>query len=196
MDWPTLQKTHDSIAQTAFNIYLQHQAVEPQVMMLRAGVADRLVMVPPKAVAAMYETEQGRHQLSRLIRSLMSPHSATAKAVEQQYGFMPDLVIQIHEAVQCDLDAETGTKVHGTEQNCLLVVMHTAFGSIPVAHPIVKDPYPHVVPGAFPGPEVLDTCRGPFSVQGEDPATGRGDMAHGFSHEESDDSPAASRPCH
>lgn len=167
MDWALLQKTHDCIAQTAFNIYLQHQSLDPQVMIMQAGQPDRMVMVSPKAVAAMYESKQGKDHLSRLIRSLVDPTSASAKGVQSQYGFLPEVVVQIHEATMFNIDTDTGRKDEASTQDCVMVVLHTAFGSIPVAHPIAQNPYPHVTPAPFPGPDVLENIRGRFTIQGD-----------------------------
>lgn len=58
MDWETLRQTHDRLAQTAANIYLQHQSIEPQFIIMPAGVLEieRMVFVAPKTIASMYES--------------------------------------------------------------------------------------------------------------------------------------------
>jgi len=157
VNWVDLQKIHDAIARQASDIFLQHQCLDPQVFIMRSE-PKRMVMMPPRAVRAMYETESGKNQFSSLIHSLIDPASTSARSIESQYGFLPDVVVQVHEA-------KHGDQAH--TQDCVMIVLHAvAMGSIHVTHPIAHKPHPHVIPAVFPGPEVLDLLRGRFLVPG------------------------------
>lgn len=151
MDWGDLQKTHDAIARRASNIFLQHQGLDPQVFVMQVKQSNRIVMVPPETVLSMYETEDGRNHLSGLINSLIDPSGASAKEVAAQYGFLPDVVVQVHEGRQ-------GGQGDAPEQDCVMIVLHAAeIGSIHVAHPVAHNPYLHLKPAPFPGPDLIES---------------------------------------
>jgi len=157
MDWITLKKTHDAIARQAFDIFLQHQSLDPQIIIMRSE-SNRMVVMPSHVVWSMYEEESGKCSLSNLIHSIADPSGESARTIESQYGFLPDAVVQIHEARHGD---------QARAQDCVVIVLHAAeIGSIHVTHPVAHEPHPHVMPATFPGPEALDSLRGRFLIPG------------------------------
>lgn len=178
ISWESLNKLQHQFSQQAINICNKGEDVSPQIFILELAQGTgkhKMVALDGELVHSFFNSDEGKEALSEFLKNMLEPGTKLRHSFETQTGFSPSVIVQINEAWVSMATSTRGLagpdgnlirpSLDPQRKECIMVLLHTARGSIPTVHIIESEPVRHCVRGEFPGPESLQNSMGLFAVQ-------------------------------
>ena len=165
--WEHLKNLHEQFVTKAIEIFNNGGDVTPQLFMVEmsdSGEIHHMAGCDPHSMHMLMSDETGKEMFAAFIRDMFDAESPVRIQMKEQ-KFNPNVMIQINEAWM-SMDASFSKPQNDPERKeCVLVTIHTEFGSIPVMHFIEDKPKRHVVKEEFPDESVLGSYKGRFAIE-------------------------------
>jgi hypothetical protein len=132
ISWVTLKQVHDVLATSATEVFLagrKRAASGLFAVKIENGAPSEFEQADPEVARGIRFGEPG---VDERIREFFVECSALGSTLKGSIGFVPDVVVLVGE-----ITYEPSTGAQPAEQR-LLISVHTATASFPVAHPIVE----------------------------------------------------------
>ena len=154
--WTSLDRIHEKFLSSAIE-QCAKGGVAPSLVALQLDSCGEVVDVfpiPREIVEFYFSSEAGKEMFSVFLREVFMPKSNFRQHLQSNENVMaiPDVLVQVNEAwgVKASEIGGVAPSEHPNRIECLMITLHTEYGSVLTAHPISGTPERQVDRQKFP----------------------------------------------